>query len=232
MIYDLEVTNHCNLHCQFCPRELLTRPQGFLDPIATLPRVIDHIQSSPGRVHLTGFGEPLLHPEIVKIVRAFASTGLDTVLTTNGTLATNVLLAELVDAGLKHFYLSFSWPVHSTEGLEHFLDFRDYTTVVVVDSMVSSGRVSQNIAVDYGYVTNLFDAHNRGGNIDNVSLLPEVNRLGKRCRVFEEIEFIAWNGDILPCCNDIAGHALGQAGTPVDHTRLASWPMCERCSTP
>jgi organic radical activating enzyme len=232
MIYDLEVTNHCNLHCDFCPREVLTRPQGFLDPIATLSRVIGHIQSNPGRVHLTGFGEPLLHPEIVKIVRALASAGLDTVITTNGTLATNVLLAELADAGLKQFYLSFSWPVHSTEGLDRFLDFRHMTTVVIVDSLISVGRVSQRIARDYGYVVNLFDAHNRGGNIENVSQLPELNRLGKRCRVFEEIEFIAWNGDILPCCNDLAGYALGQVGTSVDHTTLARWPMCERCSTP
>jgi MoaA/NifB/PqqE/SkfB family radical SAM enzyme len=48
--------------------------------------------------------------------------------------------------------------------------------------------------------------HTRGGNLDDPRFIKKrvLNR-AKRCRIFEEVNFISWDGRILPCCHDLEG---------------------------
>jgi len=57
------------------------------------------------RIALVG-GEPLVHPNIVEVVRYCRELGFATSLTTNGFLLTRKLLAELEDAGLQVMQIS------------------------------------------------------------------------------------------------------------------------------
>src|SRR5260370_24513358 len=57
------------------------------------------------RIALVG-GEPLVHPNIVELVRYCRELGFATSLTTNGFLLTRKLLAELEDAGLQVMQIS------------------------------------------------------------------------------------------------------------------------------
>jgi MoaA/NifB/PqqE/SkfB family radical SAM enzyme len=64
----IEVTDHCNLACPSCPQPLLSNPKGYLDS-ATIRRIIDECAEHPVLMSLvfTGYGEPLLHPELCEL---------------------------------------------------------------------------------------------------------------------------------------------------------------------
>src|SRR5205814_4804220 len=53
-----------------------------------------------------GGGEPLVHPDIVELVRYCRELGFATSLTTNGFLLTRKLVAQLEDAGLQVMQIS------------------------------------------------------------------------------------------------------------------------------
>ena len=68
-IIDLEATNTCNFRCVFCPtgNRSMKRPSGFMRE-DLFRGVIDQCVDRCHGVRFIGWGEPLLHPEIVKFV--------------------------------------------------------------------------------------------------------------------------------------------------------------------
>jgi organic radical activating enzyme len=90
---NVEPTNVCNLDCLFCSRQLSARPLGRLSP--TLAEAIfDEAAAHPGAaVRFTGWGEPLLHPEIGRLAALAKTKGLGLKIYTNGL----TLTAELMD---------------------------------------------------------------------------------------------------------------------------------------
>jgi MoaA/NifB/PqqE/SkfB family radical SAM enzyme len=77
------------------------------EPVGSMPRVtwsalIDQLQQfSPlPTIHLSGYGEPMAHPDFLEIVRQMKAVGLRVEMTTNGTLLTAAKSAALIDLGL------------------------------------------------------------------------------------------------------------------------------------
>lgn len=97
----LEVTKACNLRCEGCYRE--NSPKGH-KPLAEIKRelaVFKKYRKTDG-VSLAG-GDPLVHPEIVKIVRMVAQDGLKPIINTNGLALNPELLRDLKRAGAEGF---------------------------------------------------------------------------------------------------------------------------------
>ena len=102
-----ELTHRCPLHCVYCsnPLELAHRADEL--PTETWTRVFNEAaQSGVLQADLTG-GEPLARPDIVELVRAARVAGLYVNLITSGMPLDESRLAQLVDARLDHFQLSF-----------------------------------------------------------------------------------------------------------------------------
>ena len=62
----IELTNHCNYSCTFCPDGIMTRKRQFMDADLVY-RLLDEIADKgltdePIQLHL--MGEPLLHPDL------------------------------------------------------------------------------------------------------------------------------------------------------------------------
>jgi len=101
----VSVTDRCNFRCRYCmPREHFGPgfhflPRSDLLTFEEIARLVG-ILSGEGlrKVRLTG-GEPLLRAELPKLVRMIADTGVETALTTNGSLLAKHAQA-LADAGL------------------------------------------------------------------------------------------------------------------------------------
>jgi hypothetical protein len=103
---NLEPTNHCQLNCLFCSRQLSERPKGCLD-LGLAARIFDETAGHPGTaVRLAGWGEPLLHPEIVKIVSMAKGRGIRLKIYTNGLALTEETMARFVDLGLDDLQFS------------------------------------------------------------------------------------------------------------------------------
>src|SRR3954462_3729272 len=99
----LYLTDRCNLDCSYCTEYDNSRPHPKLEDLKIWIRKIRELGTM--RIALVG-GEPLLHPDVVEIVRYCRELGFATRLTTNGFLLTRKLLGELEEAGLQVMQIS------------------------------------------------------------------------------------------------------------------------------
>ncbi len=108
VVVAVELTNHCNLRCPMCYRfHARTRPLGHMD-FALFERIIAELAAAPAcAVVLTGFGEPLLHPEFERCLAHASGKGLrELVIITNATLLSAEKTAAILDADLGALHVS------------------------------------------------------------------------------------------------------------------------------
>jgi MoaA/NifB/PqqE/SkfB family radical SAM enzyme len=99
----LNITWKCNLDCSYCTEYDNAKEHV---PYADLTARIDKIRDL-GTLHcdLIG-GEPVLHPDLARLMRHVTARGMTTGMTTNGFLLTDAVLRELIDAGLGRIQIS------------------------------------------------------------------------------------------------------------------------------
>jgi MoaA/NifB/PqqE/SkfB family radical SAM enzyme len=101
----IEVTNHCNLLCETCPRTHFAR-----EPLKTLSfdEFVYVAAQFPDmrRAVLHGIGEPLLNRELPTMVRYLKDRDVEVLFNSNGTLLTPEWQAALVHSGLDEFRCS------------------------------------------------------------------------------------------------------------------------------
>lgn len=104
----IEPASACNLKCRMCFRNNWIGEAAACMPEAVTGRVQAIAQESASirQVMFSGMGEPLLHPEISTMVRAFSQRGITTELLTNGTLLNREKVTALLDAGLSMLWVS------------------------------------------------------------------------------------------------------------------------------
>ena len=79
----VEIGNICNLRCSFCPELKRARRQMTSDEFE---RVCEAIKGYTDYIYLHVMGEPLLHPELDRMLDIAHSHGFRVCITTNGTL--------------------------------------------------------------------------------------------------------------------------------------------------
>ena len=79
----LEITNVCNLRCDFCPGT--RREPGFL-PLEDFQTLAAKLRPHTEYLYLHLMGEPLLHPQLEEILDRAEGLGFKVMVTTNGTL--------------------------------------------------------------------------------------------------------------------------------------------------
>lgn len=210
---NLELTNHCNLKCSFCPtgNGLLARPKGFMEP-----EVFRRALQGAGPLEfmlLFQWGESLLHPQFGPLAREAREHGARTLVTTNGTLLDERRTETLLDAGLDRITVSVDGdaeshaairgvPLARTEGgLDRLLaerDRRGLETAIDV-SMVVSPETEQ--AVD------AFEARYEG-RADRVQKIPLLTKGERRTRCREPWRgglVVLQDGRVTVCCVDHDG---------------------------
>jgi molybdenum cofactor biosynthesis enzyme MoaA len=243
----LEVTNHCNANCTHCPRDALTRPTGYMCK-ETFERVLS-VAPQYDAVSLAGMGEPLLHHSVVSWVAKLKQAGPEVYLTTNGARLNSWTVDGLVEAGLDKVFLS--WNAHTPEQYEQVTGGlrMDWSSTRVQYALRAGLNVVSNTIVttqtephlndiarylhNLGVYTQLqTPCHNRGGRLG-----PDICRTPIRkmdtCRVYDSILFVAWNGDVLPCCHDLAGdYVIGniEEGGHRHKGPYVPFALCEKCN--
>jgi len=108
----INVTWKCNLSCAYCTE--YDNAKGHV-PFADVVARIDKCKDL-GVLHtdLIG-GEPLLHPDILPLMRHVRNRGMTTGMTTNGFLLTRDKLDELIDTGMGRIQISVDG-LHPTPG--------------------------------------------------------------------------------------------------------------------
>jgi MoaA/NifB/PqqE/SkfB family radical SAM enzyme len=109
----LEVTNRCNLDCGICIRNTWEDLPGSLS-LELYQKLISDIQLMDPlpEIFFGGYGEPLSHPDIIKMILSAKQNGSKTALITNGTLLSEKMAEALISSGLDRLWVSLDG-VHS-----------------------------------------------------------------------------------------------------------------------
>jgi MoaA/NifB/PqqE/SkfB family radical SAM enzyme len=100
----IEVTNRCNLTCRTCTR--LKLPHLGEIEFGEFCRLVDALRSVR-RVWLSGQGEPLLHPDLPRMIRYCVAKGVrETIVHTNGMLLTGTVAEGIAGSGLSELRVS------------------------------------------------------------------------------------------------------------------------------
>ncbi len=79
----IEITNICNLNCSFCPDTGRT-PEYMNEELFT--RILDEIRDSSEYIYFHVKGEPLLHPNLERLLNISSEKGFRVSIATNGSL--------------------------------------------------------------------------------------------------------------------------------------------------
>ncbi|MDF2930539.1 MAG: Radical domain protein [Anaerospora sp.] len=115
----IEITNACNLRCDFCPETKRTAQFMSEDDFQN---IASQVKPFADYIYLHVKGEPLLHPKLGRLLDISFDNGLKVNITTNGTLidkAADVLLA-------KPAVRQINFSLHSFDGNENNLSKDTY----------------------------------------------------------------------------------------------------------
>ncbi|MDD5397557.1 MAG: radical SAM/SPASM domain-containing protein [Dehalococcoidia bacterium] len=105
-IIQVEVSTRCQLRCRFCPRTLLKDRWVSLDINREwFTQILPYVRNAE-LVHLQGWGEPLLHPDIWNMARAIKERGGRVSLTTNGVLLNDSAVQQICQIGFAFIAVS------------------------------------------------------------------------------------------------------------------------------
>lgn len=223
----VEPTNACNLSCRMClahsPDARMTRRKGFMS-MELYRRIID---GTPGlnRLSLNNWGESLLHPGLIDMVRYAKRAGVETVLLcTNGLLVDQRKALDLLGAGLD--VLEFS-----IDGLgERYQSIRGVAIDLALAAVehVRAGRSLLGLSTRLGMVMVSSDEGEEErdaflrywrSRVDYVKIQPMVHAAPRThpCpELWGTVQgrlVVLWDGTVVPCCVDCDGVlVLGNAG--------------------
>jgi MoaA/NifB/PqqE/SkfB family radical SAM enzyme len=123
----IEVTGSCNLRCRMCiVRYRPALPRSASMSFEQFKRLVDAIPTLQS-VTLQGIGEPLLAPDIYKMVAYASERGINAGFNTNATLLTRRAAERLLDGGIA--WLCFSLDGASKATYEFVRDQASWTVV-------------------------------------------------------------------------------------------------------
>jgi len=173
VVFQLELTNHCPMTCQMCPRtHRMTRPLGYMEP-ALYRRIVDQAGRTTSRMFLHHFGDSLLHPQLGELIRYAGERGIRTYLSANPVLLTESRVRALVESGLHELVLSLDGVTGET-------------------SAAVRGRAAQNVALAEERIHALIE-HRRRAGAERPAIVLQIVR--QRQNVHEVDAWLAqWKG--------------------------------------
>ncbi|MBK1809616.1 radical SAM protein [Clostridium sp. YIM B02505] len=120
----IEITNVCNLSCEFCPQ---TKRKAETITVDKFSEVLDKIKGHGDHIYLHVKGEPLLHPQLEQLLDVSYEKDFKVNITTNGTLINKVSEKIINKPSLRQ--INFS--LHSFDGNETSNDKYSYVTDIL-----------------------------------------------------------------------------------------------------
>lgn len=194
-----ELTHRCPLHCVYCSNPMeLTRPACELSTELWGRILREAGEMGVLQVDFTG-GEPMVRQDLTELIRAARAAGLYVNLITSGIPLDEKRLAELVDAGLDHFQLSFQGAREENAG--EFSGTRTHERKLRVAKWVKKHRVA---------LTLNFVIHRQ--NLDELEAMVELtDEIGPSRVEFAHAQYYGWafaNRDRLLPTRDQLGRSL------------------------
>ncbi len=103
----IEPTNICNLHCPLCPtgQGTATRPPGRMR-LETFRGIIDRLGRYLYKVRIYNWGEPLLHPDIFRMIAYATASNVSTEISSHMNVFTEEHAKAMIASGLELLVVS------------------------------------------------------------------------------------------------------------------------------
>lgn len=152
----IEITNLCNLNCEFCPKT--KRPLSFMN-LNDFEHILKEIQPYTDYIYYHILGEPLLHPNLRDFLELSSKYNFKVNITTNGTLINKQTNTLLNSSSLRQ--INFS--LHSFDANEQNITFENYMDNILnfVDiarsstNIISSLRLWNVLLSEHAFITNI-----------------------------------------------------------------------------
>ena len=218
----------------------MTRPQGFLsldnlnlalqryEPCFQTIEPFRYIHQEQ-TLELHHFGEPLLHPELDKVVSMVSKAGINPIVGTNGLLLSKQLAGKLKDSGLKTFHIQWN----RFKPFQQCLDSAKLgidTLVIVLsknaehppETLITSKQISElQKSGARIYIKRLRDFDGQESFLEK-----------KDCVwLKEDWKVMLWDGRLVTCCHDYNGEAVvGQIEAEGSIKPNIPFKKCKNCA--
>ncbi len=196
----IEVTNHCNLLCETCPRTFNTYEEPKTLAWETFLRIVEQFPDME-RAVLHGIGEPLINKELPCIIAHLKARNVYVLFNTNATLLNDEWAHKLIESGLDELRVS--------------IDGADAKTYALIRGAPLFHKVVSNLKRFIEIQSELGAARPRPslwmtGMKENIGELPDVIRLAARIGVpevyLQRLTYYAGEAGAPGMMNE--GHAL------------------------
>ena len=231
----IEITNSCNLNCKFCKNT--NRKKEFMT-IENFQKIIKKIKDYTKLVCLHVKGEPLLHPELEKILQILDKYNLRANITTNA-IALNKNIDVLVKSkavrqlnlslhssleneniNVENYMNNIFYSVDKLEGTDVIISYRLWNLESLENNEANSDVI--NLLSEKYNIKNLSELLIKNEwlqlkdkifiNQDTKFIWPNLNyeiiNEEGRCLALKEQIAILVNGDVVPCCIDSEGEIV------------------------
>lgn len=207
-IYNVELTNHCNATCSYCPHYKMTREMGFMTE-ETFARVLWVMDNKYVTLH--NFGEPTLHPLLPTFITQAREKGIKTEFSTNG-------------------------GVLDREGVKALMESRPYRIRIAYDEFQPDEFIKQVLLYNQSTIVHIHSVNGSleekkpfntfAGSVEGVSEYDK--RLP--CYFHKYNYFtVLWDGRITSCCQDYEGVTAQGTVFSITETTHRLQPLCSTC---
>jgi MoaA/NifB/PqqE/SkfB family radical SAM enzyme len=240
----IEPTNHCNMICQMCLRNVMTRPKGYMD-WDVFRKIVDECSAhNTYSFSLYMLGEPLLHPRIRGMINYSKRMVIPYVdVSTNGLVDMRVLLGTALDEliisldGIDNVTYNKNRQGDYDKIEQNIIEFLDakkkgdyeypFVRLQIIEMETNEPYIEEFIKkwtdkVDVVYLKKLEGMVQGLGNaLVTKEEAARKNKERSPCKQLFYTHNIYWNGDHAFCCHDPYGKSV--LGNIKDMTIKEAW---------
>jgi MoaA/NifB/PqqE/SkfB family radical SAM enzyme len=180
----VEVSSRCPARCTYCPHTVLAsrwRPRDM--GMGTFQRLWPLLRLS-SRVHLQGWGEPLLNPAFFEMAALACKAGCQVSTTTCGLRMDEGTARRLVDSGLDIVAFSLTGTDAGSNAARKGADFERVVAAVDTLQRVRRARMGVHLEVHFAYLM-------LASEMEAVAALPALaRRLGVHAVVVSTLDYL------------------------------------------
>jgi MoaA/NifB/PqqE/SkfB family radical SAM enzyme len=148
----VEVTSRCRARCTYCPHTTLRERWQSRDmAMRTFGRLWPAMRTAD-RVHLQGWGEPLMHPSFFEMVVLARKAGCAVSTTTCGLLMDENLARRIVDSGIDIIAFSLAGTDAATNAVREGADFDRVCRSIATLQKIRRARGGVHLEVHFAYL--------------------------------------------------------------------------------
>lgn len=180
----IEVSTRCPGRCSYCPHSTMRDQWRSRDMDMETFSLLWPMMRRSARVHLQGWGEPLLNPAFFNMAALARKAGCAVSTTTCGLLMDEDLAERLVESGMDIVAFSFAGTDPSSNASRRGVDFDRVREAVSMLQRVRKSRMAVHMEIHLAYLL-------LASNMSAVKALPRLMReLGVHAAVISTLDFI------------------------------------------